>query len=176
MKKLLVPTVLAAAAASASAALASSSAPAVRFVTPTVNQTTPSTVVVRVALTNFSLDPADVGKRNKAHRGHLHFQMDGGKFDYPKYSGPNGSLAKTLGIAGKYSPSIAPTIVYSHLRPESTARGVPRQQRPLRGRPEGERHLHRPVEDAPRTRRSRSASAASAGSPATPPDAATRGR
>jgi hypothetical protein len=115
VKKLLVPTVLAVAAASASAALASSSAPAVRFVTPTVNQTTPSTVVVRVALTNFSLDPADVGKRNKARRGHLHFQMDGGKFDFPKYSGPNGSLAKTLGIAGKYSPSIAPKIVYRHL-------------------------------------------------------------
>lgn len=116
MKKLLVPTVLAAAVvASASAALGSSSAPAVRFVTPTVNQTTPSTVVVRVALTNFSLDPADVGKRNKAGRGHLHFQMDGGKFDYPKYSGPNGQLAKTLGIAGKYSPSIAPVITYTHL-------------------------------------------------------------
>jgi hypothetical protein len=110
-----VPTVLAVAAASASAALASSSAPAVRFVTPTVNQTTPSTVVVRVALTNFSLDPADVGKLNKPHRGHLHFQMDGGKFDYPKYSGPNGKLAVTLGIAGKYSPSIAPVIVYKHL-------------------------------------------------------------
>ena len=41
--------------------------------------------------------------------------MDGGKLDYPKYSGPNGNLAKTLGIAGKYSPSIAPVIKYSHL-------------------------------------------------------------
>ena len=115
MRKLLLATVLAAAAASVPAAFGSSSAPAVRFVTPTVNQTTKSTVVVHVALANFKLDPADVGKRNKAHRGHLHFQMDGGKFDYPKYSGPNGQLAKTLGIAGKYSPSIAPMIIYRHL-------------------------------------------------------------
>ena len=67
-----------------------------------------STVTFDVHLQNFTLDPGDVGKRNKARRGHLHFQMDGGKFDYPRYSGPNGQLAKTLGIAGKYSPSIAP--------------------------------------------------------------------
>jgi hypothetical protein len=104
-----------AAAVAASAALGASSTPAVKFVTPHANATTGSSVTFKVALSNFRLDPADVGKRNKTHRGHLHFQMDGGKYDYPKYSGPNGQLAKTLGIAGKYSPSIAPVIVYKHL-------------------------------------------------------------
>jgi hypothetical protein len=89
--------------------------PTIHFVSPTAGARTPSTVSFRIALEHFSLDPADVGKRNKAGRGHLHFQMDGGKFDYPKYSGPNGQLAKTLGIAGKYSPSIAPVITYTHL-------------------------------------------------------------
>jgi hypothetical protein len=41
--------------------------------------------------------------------------MDGGKFDYPKYSGVNGKLAVMLGIAGKYSPSVTTAITYSHL-------------------------------------------------------------
>ncbi|HEY4346589.1 MAG TPA: hypothetical protein VGM80_03305 [Gaiellaceae bacterium] len=114
MKKLALAAVAATVAVFAASALASGP-PSVRFTTPSAGAATTSTVTFRVALSNFSLDPADVGKLNKAHRGHLHFQMDGGKFDYPKYSGPNGDLAKTLGIAGKYSPSIAPVIVYKHL-------------------------------------------------------------
>jgi hypothetical protein len=89
--------------------------PAVRFVTPKPNWTTGSTVKATVKLTNFRLDPADVGKRNKPHRGHLHFQMDGGKFDHPRYSGANGRLAVKLGIAGVYSPSVTPSITYKHL-------------------------------------------------------------
>ena len=115
MKKQLVVALALAAAAVVPAATASSSSPSVRFVTPSAGAVTGSTVTFRVALRNFVIDPADVGKRNKAHRGHLHFQLDGGKFDYPKYSGPNGSLAKTLGIAGTFSPAIAPVIVYKHL-------------------------------------------------------------
>ncbi len=115
MKKLLLVTVLTLAATTALAALASAASPSVRFVTPSTGTTTSSTVVARVALANFALDPADVGKTNKLHRGHLHFQMDGGKYDYPEYSGPNGQLAKTLGIAGKYSPSVGPKIIYRHL-------------------------------------------------------------
>src|SRR4051812_28342426 len=118
MKKLVsVPvSVLVLAAALAYAAVSSGAgSPSIRFTTPTAGAQTPSTVTFRVALKNFSLDPADVGKRNKARKGHLHFQMDGGKLDYPKYSGPNGKLATTLGIAGTYSPSIAPVITYSHL-------------------------------------------------------------
>ena len=47
--------------------------------------------------------------------GHLHFSMDGGKFDHPKYSGANGQLAVKLGVDGKYSPSVTPTITYKGL-------------------------------------------------------------
>ena len=101
-------------AASATFAFGAGS-PAVSFVTPKAAAKTGSTVTFRVKLSNFTLDPQDVGKRNKANVGHLHFQMDGGKFDYPKYSGANGKLAVMLGIQGKYSPSVAPAIRYSHL-------------------------------------------------------------
>src|SRR3954466_4827037 len=90
MKHVLAVLTLAAAIA-VPAASASSSSPSVRFVTPQANAATSSSVTFKVALGGFRLDPADVGKRNKANRGHLHFQMDGGTFDYPKYSGPNGS-------------------------------------------------------------------------------------
>jgi hypothetical protein len=90
-------------------------APSVHFVTPKMAATTGSTVKATVKLANFTLDPQDVGKRDKPHKGHLHFQMDGGKFDYPKYSGANGQLAVKLGIAGKYSPSVTPSITYRHL-------------------------------------------------------------
>jgi hypothetical protein len=41
--------------------------------------------------------------------------MDGGKYDYPKYSGANGSLAKQLGVQGMYSPSVNNKVVYRHL-------------------------------------------------------------
>jgi hypothetical protein len=90
-------------------------APSVRFASPTAGATTHSTVVVRVVLQHFTLDPKDVGKRPMAGKGHLHFQMDGGKFDFPKYSGANGQLAVKLGIAGTYSPSVRATITYRHL-------------------------------------------------------------
>ncbi len=114
MKKLVLATAMFAALA-VNAAAFSAGQPSVRFVTPAPASTTGSTVTFKVALNNFTLDPADVGKLNKSKKGHLHFQMDGGKYDYPRYSGPNGDLAKTLGIAGKYSPSIAPVITYKHL-------------------------------------------------------------
>jgi hypothetical protein len=87
----------------------------VRFVTPKAGAATGSTVTFKVALSHFKIDAADVGKANKADNGHLHFSMDKGKYDYTKYSGPNGALAAKLGIAGKYSPSVAPTITYKNL-------------------------------------------------------------
>lgn len=48
-------------------------------------------------------------------QGHLHFELDGGKFDNSKHSGANGKLAEQLGTDGKYSPSVAPTITYENL-------------------------------------------------------------
>jgi opacity protein-like surface antigen len=114
MKKMALCAAIVAALVSTSVAAAAGT-PAVRFATPETGATTGSTVTFIVSLTHFRLDPKDVGKQKKPNLGHLHFQMDGGKYDYPKYSGANGKLAVTLGIAGKYSPAVLPTIMYRHL-------------------------------------------------------------
>ncbi|MEA2479776.1 MAG: hypothetical protein QOJ07_1698 [Thermoleophilaceae bacterium] len=87
----------------------------VAFVTPKNGATTSSTVKVKVKTTHFVIDPKAVGKSPVPGRGHLHFALDGGKFDHPKYSGKNGKLAQGLGVDGKYSPSLTPSITYSNL-------------------------------------------------------------
>jgi hypothetical protein len=87
----------------------------IRFVTPKEASTQPGTVAVRVKFTHFTLAPKKVGKAAKQGEGHLHFSLDQGKFDRPKYSGPNGKEAVKLGVQGKYSPSVKPTIVYTNL-------------------------------------------------------------
>ncbi len=72
---------------------------------------------VSVALGHFQIAPNLVGHAPVPGKGHLHFMLDGGKFDYPRYSGRNGALAKKVGVAGAYSPSLTPSISYSHLPP-----------------------------------------------------------
>jgi hypothetical protein len=91
---------------------------AVRFLSPRAGSTvTGSTVRVRVRVSGFTLDPRDVGKAARQGFGHLHFSLDGGRYDTPRYSGANGALAAKLGVQGKYSPSVTPTITYRHVRP-----------------------------------------------------------
>jgi hypothetical protein len=87
------------------------------FVSPTDGSTQGSTVKANVKLTNFKLAPSQVGKPAKQGEGHLHFALDEGKYDQPKYSGANGKLAVKLGVQGKYSPSVTPTITYKRLPP-----------------------------------------------------------
>jgi hypothetical protein len=88
----------------------------VSFVKPKPNSTAKGgKLAATVKLTNFTLDPKDVGKAPKPGKGHLHFSVDGGKYDFPKYSGPNGQLAKKLGVTGKYSPSVTNSITYKNL-------------------------------------------------------------
>ncbi|MFL5820398.1 MAG: hypothetical protein ACJ76S_06915 [Solirubrobacteraceae bacterium] len=87
----------------------------VSFIAPKNGGTIPGTVIARVRVTGIKLDPAAVGKPAKRGEGHLHFSMDGGKYDLPKYSGANGRLAVKLGVQGKYSPSVTPTITYKGL-------------------------------------------------------------
>jgi hypothetical protein len=70
-----------------------------------------------VTLGHFHIAPGMVGKPPVPGMGHLHFMLAGGKFDYPRYSGANGVLGKKLGVAGAYSPALAPHITYSHLPP-----------------------------------------------------------
>ena len=72
-------------------------------------------VVVTAKLADFAIDAKNVGKVNMDGMGHLHFSLDGGKYDYEKYSGANGALAAKLGIAGKYSPSVTPSVTYTGL-------------------------------------------------------------
>ncbi len=84
----------------------------VEFVDPQEGAEVDSTFSARASLQGFKINAAAVGKSKKAGEGHLHFSLDGGKFDRPKYSGPNGKLAKQLGVDGKYSPSVEPTITY----------------------------------------------------------------
>jgi hypothetical protein len=91
--------------------------PTVRFVTPKDGAKLSGTVKAKVALTNFKIDPQAVGQAPRPGQGHLHFQMDGGKFDYPKYSGPNGLIAKKLGVTGHYSPGLTPVITYKNIPP-----------------------------------------------------------
>jgi hypothetical protein len=87
----------------------------VAFVNPKSGSTQGRTVAVKVKLTHFKLAPNQVGKAAKQGEGHLHFSMDDGKYDFPKYSGANGQLAIKLGVQGKYSPSVTPSITYKGL-------------------------------------------------------------
>ena len=87
------------------------------FASPTDGQTVNGPVRVRVNLEGFEIDPENVGKQPQEGKGHLHFTMDGGKFDKPMYSGANGKLAVKLGVDGKYSPAVAPEITYRKLPP-----------------------------------------------------------
>jgi hypothetical protein len=89
--------------------------PTVSFTSPMHAAKTGSKVTFTVKLGNFTICAACVGKAKQANTGHLHFAMDGGKLDYPKYSGANGKLAVQLGIAGKYSPAVLPKITYANL-------------------------------------------------------------
>ena len=89
--------------------------PSVSFVSPAKGSSLSGAVSAKVKLSGFTLSPSTVGKPPKAGQGHLHFEMDGGKYDLPKYSGANGDLAVKLGVQGKYSPSVTPTITYTSL-------------------------------------------------------------
>ena len=87
----------------------------VTFVAPRPGATVGSTITARVTLKNFKLVPYASGTQVQQGQGQLHFSMDGGKYDQPKYSGPNGVLAAKLKTNGKYSPAFQPTITYNHL-------------------------------------------------------------
>jgi uncharacterized protein (DUF2147 family) len=101
------------AAAAALAMPAAAAGPSVKFTGQPKTVAGAETFTIKT--TGFKIDAKDVGKVNKAGQGHIHFQMDGGKFDQPKYSGANGKLAVALKVNGTYSPAVADTITYKHL-------------------------------------------------------------
>ena len=96
--------------------------------------------VVRVAVNNFRLAPGHFGRQPRLGEGHIKFSLNrvpdcvdpvklrqaendprgsgrltGRSFDYPQYSGANGLLAASIGVAGSYSPATVPQILYSDL-------------------------------------------------------------
>jgi hypothetical protein len=87
-------------------------APEISIVQPDEGTSTSGTVKARVSLKNFKIDAKNVGKAASDGRGHLHFSLDGGKYDSAKYSGANGKLAEQLGVDGKYSPSVTDSVTY----------------------------------------------------------------
>lgn len=94
---------------------ASTDEASVSFVEPTDGATASDPVTAEVQVEGFETNADAVGKDNVEGEGHLHFSMDGGEYDTPKYSGANGELAKQLGVDGQYSPSTEPTITYEGL-------------------------------------------------------------
>lgn len=87
----------------------------VSFIEPTDGATVSDPVTAEVQLEGFEINAEQVGKDNVEGEGHLHFAMDGGEYDTPKYSGPNGELAVQLGVDGQYSPATEETITYENL-------------------------------------------------------------
>jgi hypothetical protein len=91
--------------------------PSVTFVKPADGTAAGSKFTAKVKLENFEIDAKSVGKSPVPGKGHLHFTIDGGRYDGPAYSGANGKLAAKLGVDGKYSPSVEPTITYANIPP-----------------------------------------------------------
>jgi hypothetical protein len=89
----------------------------VEFVTPKDGATVASTFKAKVDLTNFQIDSSALGRAPTAGRGHLHFQLDDGRFDTRRNAGPNGQAAHKLGVEGKYSPATQPEITYEDVPP-----------------------------------------------------------
>jgi hypothetical protein len=87
----------------------------VSFASPGDGESVGSKFTASVELAGFEIDPKAVGKDPVDGKGHLHFSLDGGKFDSAKYSGANGELAEQLGTDGKYSPSVTPEITYENI-------------------------------------------------------------
>jgi hypothetical protein len=88
----------------------------VEFTAPEDGATVGSKFTATVQLTNFEIDPTAIGKSPVPGRGHLHFQLDGGRFDVPGHSA-SGDLAAKLGVDGKYSPAVDPAMTYEQIPP-----------------------------------------------------------
>jgi hypothetical protein len=87
------------------------------FVAPKEGSTAGDEFTAKVKIENFEINPDAVGKSPVPGQGHLHFQIDGGRYDVPANAGANGQLAAKLGVDGKYSPSLETHITYSKIPP-----------------------------------------------------------
>jgi hypothetical protein len=115
--------------------------PSVRVISPRNGARQASrAVVVKVKIDDFQLAPASFGGEPQLGQGHLRFALNrvpdcvdpvklqraesspvgrgrlvGRSFDFPRYAGPNGSLAEQIGSSGSYSPATRPEIYYHDL-------------------------------------------------------------
>lgn len=89
--------------------------PRVAFVSPLPHAVVSGPLRAQVRIDDFVIAANSLGKPARAGEGHLHFSMDGGRYDLPRYSGANGALAVRLGTQGRYSPSTLPEITYRGL-------------------------------------------------------------
>jgi len=89
--------------------------PTIAVITPRDGVHVGPKFTVRVRLGHFTISPSMVGMSPVPGHGHLHFLLDGGRFDFPRYSGANGRMGAKLGVAGQYSPSMVPAITYAHI-------------------------------------------------------------
>jgi len=115
MKHRRLSTATAAALAATVAMGATASAAGTPSITSLKTSQKGNKVTVSIKTANFQIDGSNVGKKNAKNRGHQHFSMDGGKFDFAKFSGANGKLAQKLGVQGKYSPSVNNKVTYTGL-------------------------------------------------------------
>lgn len=86
-----------------------------RVVSPARGATVRGPVVVQVVVRGFRLDARHLDQAPRKGRGHLQFRLDGGRFDRARYSGASGRLAARLGVAGRFSPAVRPTITYQRI-------------------------------------------------------------
>jgi hypothetical protein len=95
----------------------SSGAPgaSVKFLEPTAGSEQDTRFTARVAVRRFVLQRAPAGANPVTGHGHLHFILDGGRYDQPQFSGANGRAALHLAVNGYYSPATMPTITYEHI-------------------------------------------------------------
>jgi hypothetical protein len=115
--------------------------PSVEIVSPRNGaRQTDRAVVVKTRIRNFTLAPRNFGGEPQLGEGSLRFALNrvpdcvdpvkleraessplgrgrliGASFDFPRYSGPNGTLAERIGASGSYSPATRPEIYYRDL-------------------------------------------------------------
>ena len=87
----------------------------VTIVRPKAGDTLDDDVTAKVSLRGFTLDSGSFGEAPEPGTGHLHFSLDKGKFDYPRYAGKNARLGRRLGVNGKYSEALEPRITYRNV-------------------------------------------------------------
>jgi len=70
----------------------------VQIAAPTAGSKQPSTFTARIRVSGFHVIGGQ-GPRRQGY-GHLHFVLDRGRYDQPRYAGANGQLALRLGVNG----------------------------------------------------------------------------